>query len=187
MTQGVISGLNRTITVGNGSQSVTMEGLIQTDASINAGNSGGPLLNSKGEVIGINSAKAASGEGLGFAIPINTAKPIVEEVIKTGTFKKAFIGIEGSNVALYLQYYPDENLGTKTGVIISRVYEGAPAHLAGIQERDVIIGLDDKKIESMEQLTKVLFSYTPGDEVTVRLFRDGKEMEVRLRLGTAPE
>ncbi|MGI6733478.1 MAG: S1C family serine protease [Anaerovoracaceae bacterium] len=187
VTQGVISGLNRTITVGNGSQSVTMEGLIQTDASINAGNSGGPLLNSKGEVIGINSAKAASGEGLGFAIPINTAKPIVEEVIKTGTFKKAFIGIEGSNVALYLQYYPDENLGTKTGVIISRVYEGAPAHLAGIQERDVIIGLDDKKIESMEQLTKVLFSYTPGDEVTVRLFRDGKEMEVRLRLGTAPE
>ena len=85
---GVISVLNRTITVGNGSQSVTMEGLIQTDASINAGNSGGPLLNSKGEVIGINSAKAASGEGLGFAIPINTAKPIVEEVIKTGTFKK---------------------------------------------------------------------------------------------------
>lgn len=187
VTQGVISGLDRTITVGNSTQSVTMEGLIQTDASINSGNSGGPLLNSRGQVIGINSAKAASGEGLGFAIPINTAKPIMEEVIKTGTFNKAFIGIEGRNVALYLQYYPGENLGTKTGVIVSRVYEGAPADLAGIQESDVITGLNDTKIESMEQLTKQLFSYKPGDEITIRLFRDAKEMEVTLRLGTSPE
>jgi S1-C subfamily serine protease len=164
-----------------------MEGLIQTDASINAGNSGGPLLNSKGQVIGINSAKAVSGEGLGFAIPINTAKPIMEEVIKTGTFRKAFIGIEGSNVELYLQYYPDENLGTKTGVIVGRVYEGAPADLAGIQVRDVIVGLDNKKVETMEQLTKLLFSYKPGDEVTISLYRNAERIEVPLRLGTSPD
>lgn len=187
VTQGVISGLNRTIDVGNGAQTVTMEGLIQTDASINAGNSGGPLLNSKGQVIGINSAKAVSGEGLGFAIPINTAKPIMEEVIKTGTFRKAFIGIEGSNVELYLQYYPDENLGTKTGVIVGRVYEGAPADLAGIQVRDVIVGLDNKKVETMEQLTKLLFSYKPGDEVTISLYRNAERIEVPLRLGTSPD
>ncbi len=186
VTQGVISGLNRTITVGNGTQSVSMEGLIQTDASINSGNSGGPLLNSQGQVIGINSAKAASGEGLGFAIPINTAKPIMEEVMETGTFKKAYIGIGGADVALFLQYYPDENLGTETGVYISRIYEGSAAHLAGIQEGDVITMVDDTKVETMEQLTKLMFSYKPGDQVRIKLFRDAKEMEVSLTLGTAP-
>jgi len=90
VTQGVISGLNRTITVGDNNTQTKMEGLMQTDASINSGNSGGPLLNNKGQVIGINTAKAPAGEGLGFAIPINTAKPIIEEVMRTGSFKKAF-------------------------------------------------------------------------------------------------
>ena len=187
VTQGVISGLNRTITVGSSTQSVTMEGLIQTDASINSGNSGGPLLNSKGQVIGINSAKAASGEGLGFAIPINTAKPIIEEIMKSGTFRKAYIGIGGADAALYLQYYPDEDLGTETGVFVSKVYEGSPAHLAGIQEQDVITALGDTKIEKMEQLTRLLFSYKPGDEITVHLYRDKQKMEVTLKLGTSPE
>ena len=97
VTQGIISGLNRTITVSetaNGS-TTTMEGLLQTDASINSGNSGGPLINSAGQVIGINSAKAQSAEGLGFAIPINTAKPIINEIKEKGEFKKAYIGIGG--------------------------------------------------------------------------------------------
>lgn len=187
VTQGVISGLNRTITVGNNNKSVTMEGLIQTDASINSGNSGGPLLNSRGQVIGINSAKAASGEGLGFAIPINTAKPIIEEIMKTGTFKKAYIGISGANVELYLQYYPEENLGTRTGVIISRIYEGSPADLGGIRQKDVITAIDDTKIKTMEQLTKLLFSYKPGDVLTAHVLRDGKKMELSLKLGVSPE
>lgn len=187
VTQGVISGLNRTITVGNSTQPVTMEGLIQTDASINSGNSGGPLLNSKGQVIGINSAKAASGEGLGFAIPINTAKPIMEEVMKTGTFKKAYLGISGADASLYLQYYPDKDLGTKTGVYISRIYDGSPAYLAGIQQGDVITAINDTKVNTMEQLTKHLFSYKPGDEITVHVFRDRKEIKLALVLGVSPE
>jgi serine protease Do len=90
-------------------------------------------------------------------------------------------------VELYLQYYPDENLGTKTGVIVGRVYEGAPADLAGIQVRDVIVGLDNKKVETMEQLTKLLFSYKPGDEVTISLYRNAERIEVPLRLGTSPD
>ena len=187
VTQGVISGLNRTITVGNNTQSVTMEGLMQTDASINSGNSGGPLLDSRGQVVGINSAKAATGEGLGFAIPINTAKPIIEEIMKSGTFRKAYIGIGGADAELYLQYYPDEDLGTETGVFVSKIYEGSPADLAGIQEQDVITALNDTKIEKMEQLTRVLFSYKPGDEVTVHLFREKQKMEVTIKLGTSPE
>ncbi len=187
VTQGVISGLNRTITVGSGNQAVTMEGLIQTDASINSGNSGGPLLNSQGQVIGINSAKAATGEGLGFAIPINTAKPIVEEVMKTGTFRKAYIGIDGGDVEIYLQYYPDEDLGTQIGVFVSRIYESAPADLAGIRAGDIIIALDDTKIEKMEQLTKRLFYYKPGDTVTIKVIRDKREMEIPVKLGVSPQ
>lgn len=187
VTQGVISGLNRTITVGNGTKSTTMEGLIQTDASINSGNSGGPLLNSAGLVIGINSAKAASGEGLGFAIPINTAKPIIEEIMKTGTFRKAYIGVSVEDVELYLQYYPDDDLGTKTGAFVSRVFEASPAALAGLKEHDVITAVGNMDVKNKEQLTKNLFSYKPGDEVTIQVYRDKKPVEISLTLGVSPE
>lgn len=187
VTQGVISGLNRTITVGNGTKSTTMEGLIQTDASINSGNSGGPLLNSAGLVIGINSAKAASGEGLGFAIPINTAKPIIEEIMKTGTFRKAYIGVSIEDVELYLQYYPDDDLGTKTGAFVSRVFEASPADLAGIKEHDVITAVGNMEVKNKEQLTKHLFSYKPGEEVTIKVYRDKKPMEISVTLGVSPE
>lgn len=187
VTQGVISGLDRTITVGNGLQSIKMEGLMQTDASINSGNSGGPLLNSKGQVIGINSAKAASGEGLGFAIPINTAKPILEEVMATGSFKKAYIGIGGADAALYLQYYPDEVLGTETGVYVSQIYEGSPADIAGLRQGDVVTAIDETAVETMVQLTRELFAYKPGDEAVLTVYRDGKAMEVPVKLGTMPQ
>ena len=185
VTQGVISGLNRTITVSDTSGQTTMEGLMQTDASINSGNSGGPLLNSEGQVVGINSAKAASAEGLGFAIPINTAKPIIEQIIENGTFEKAFIGISGVNVELYLQYYPKDDLGTKTGVYISEVNEGSPANIAGLEAGDVITKLDDNEIETMEQLTRQLFLYEPGDQVTLTVFRDGKSIEKEVKLGVS--
>jgi serine protease Do len=185
VTQGVISGLNRTITVGSNNQTTTMEGLMQTDASINSGNSGGPLLNSEGQVIGINSAKAATGEGLGFAIPINMAKPIIKEVMETGTFKKAFIGIGGANVELYLQYFPQDDLGVKTGVYVSQIYQGSPAEIAGLKEGDAIVGLDDIDIKTMEQLTRELFSYKPGDKVTLTIYRNRQMMEKEVTLGIA--
>ncbi len=107
--------------------------------------------------------------------------------MRSGTFRKAYIGISGADAALYLQYYPDEDLGTETGVFVSKVYEGSPAHLAGIQEQDVITALNDTKIDKMVQLTRVLFSYKPGDEVTIHLYRNRQELEVTLKLGTAPE
>jgi serine protease Do len=185
VTQGVISGLNRTLTVSDTSGDVTMDGLMQTDASINAGNSGGPLLNSKGQVIGINSAKAASAEGLGFAIPINTAKPIIEEIIANGTFKKAFIGITGVNVDLYLQYYPTENLGTKTGVYVSEVAEASPADLGGLKKGDVITAIDKTGIDTMQQLMKSLFSYKPGDTVTLTVHRGGEILKKEVKLGVS--
>lgn len=187
VTQGVISGLNRTITVSDGQTPVTMDGLIQTDASINSGNSGGPLLNSQGQVIGINSAKAQTGEGLGFAIPINTAKPIVDEIKTKGEFKRSYIGIKGGNVADYLDAYPEANLGTKTGVYIAQIYTDSPAAGAGLKEGDIIVGLEDKKIETMTQLISTLFQYRPGDTVKLSVMRDARSMTVSVKLTSMDE
>jgi S1-C subfamily serine protease len=187
VTQGVISGLNRSITVSDGESEINMDGLIQTDASINVGNSGGPLLNSAGQVIGINSAKAQSGEGLGFAIPINTAKPIVDEIKTKGEFKRSYIGIKGGNVADYLQAYPDAKLGTETGVYVAQIYTDSPAAKAGMKEGDLIVGVEDKKIETMTQLISTLFKYRPGDEVKLSVIRDGQNMTMNVKLTTMDE
>ena len=186
VTQGGISGLNRTITVANNNgTTTTMEGLIQTDAAINSGNSGGPLLNSEGQVIGINTARASAGEGMGFAIPINVAKTIVEEVRETGTYKKAYIGISGTDVetaSVYYQFSPKEELGTETGAYIVQIYTNSPAAQVGIREGDVIIGLDDKEITSMSELTKELYNYKPGDQVRLTIMRDKKEIKLDVTL-----
>lgn len=182
VTQGVISGLNRSITVSEGQSQVTMDGLIQTDASINSGNSGGPLLNAEGQVIGINSAKAQSGEGLGFAIPINTAKPIVNEIKSKGEFKRVYIGIKGGSIADYLQANPNADLGSKTGVYVVQIYTDSPAAKAGMKEGDIIVGLENKKIETMTQLISDLFQYRPGDQVNVTILRDGRTMTVKVTL-----
>lgn len=187
VTQGVISGMDRSITVSDGQTKLTMDGLIQTDASINAGNSGGPLLNSEGHVIGINSAKAQSGEGLGFAIPINTAKPIVDEIKTKGEFKRSYIGIRGASVSDYLQAYPDAEIGTETGVYIVQLYTDSPAEKAGLKEGDIITGLEDQKIESMTQLISGLFQYRPGDTVKLSVIRDSRTMTFNVTLTTMDE
>ncbi|MEL7654858.1 MAG: trypsin-like peptidase domain-containing protein [Bacillota bacterium] len=187
VTQGVISGLNRSITVSDGQSQITMDGLMQTDASINAGNSGGPLLNSAGQVIGINSAKAQSGEGLGFAIPINTAKPIVDEIKAKGEFKRSYIGIKGGNVTDYLQAYPDTDFGTETGVYVAEIYSDSPAEIAGLKEGDIIVSLENEKIETMTQLISTLFQYRPGDTVKLSVMRDAREMSLNVTLTTMDE
>jgi len=187
VTQGVISGLDRSISVTDGQTQLTMDGLIQTDASINAGNSGGPLLNSEGLVIGINSAKAQSGEGLGFAIPINTAKPIVDEIKAKGEFKRSYIGIRGASVSDYLQAYPDAEIGTETGVYIVQIYTDSPAEKAGMKEGDIITGLEDQDIKTMTQLISGLFKYRPEDSVNLSVIRDGRTMTFNVTLTTMDE
>ena len=174
VTSGIISGLNRAVRV---DQNTIMDNLIQTDASINRGNSGGPLLNSKGEVIGINTAKINSAEGLGFSIPINIAKPIVEEVIKTGKYETVSLGIGGYDVAQY-QASLGIDLGVEDGVIVIESYEDTPAHDAGIMNGDIIVKVDDKEIESMQALKKVLYGYKSGDTVELTIIRNKEEMKV---------
>lgn len=184
VTAGVISGLNRTITVSDGQTETTMDNLIQTDAAINSGNSGGPLLNSEGKVIGINSAKAQNGEGLGFAIPINTAIPIIESVLESGSFQRVYLGIQGGSVAEYQAAYPDEELASDKGVIVSDFLTNSPAKAAGMQKGDIIVGLDDEAIDNMTDLITNLLHYKSGDKVSVKVVRGDKTLTFQVTLTT---
>lgn len=178
VTSGIISGLNRTIEV---SQSSKMENLIQTDASINQGNSGGPLLNAKGEVIGINSAKVLSGEGLGFAIPINIVKPIVNQVIEKGKYTTVYIGISGVDLITYEQALGID-LRADYGAYVAEILPNSPASDSGLQAGDVIISIDNKKVETYANLKKLLYEYKPGDEVTLGVMRNGQTINIKVVL-----
>jgi serine protease Do len=182
VTSGIISGLERSIAL---NEIESIEGLVQTDASINPGNSGGPLLNAKGEVIGINTAKIQTGEGLGFAIPINTAKPIVDEFIKKGEFTKVYLGIKGDNVQRYIMQYGN-NLGTEQGVLVYKVYSNSPVSRGGIKEGDVILAINNKNISTMGQLVRQLYQYRPGDKVKIEILRAGKKITREIVLEAMP-
>ena len=176
VTSGIISGLHRSIKV---DETNMIEDLIQTDASINPGNSGGPLLNSKGEVIGINTAKIKSAEGLGFSIPINTVKPIIEQVIKEGTYKTVYIGITAVEVELYERQFGID-LQVDNGVIVLGIVPDSPASKAQLQIGDIITKIDGQDIENKNKLKKVLYNYKKGDKAKLSIIRSGKEMEVEI-------
>ena len=181
VTQGVVSGLDRTITASSDNKQVRMENLIQVDAAINSGNSGGPLLNNNGQVIGINTAKTESGENMGFAIPINTAKPIVESIKETGEYSRAYMGVSVTNVSDIAQEQ-NGNLGTETGAYVAQVTPGSPAEAAGLRARDVIVELDGKKIESRNDLINQLLNYSSGDTVDVKYYRNGNQETASVQL-----
>jgi len=181
VTSGIISGLNRSIPI-NDYESI--DGLIQTDASINPGNSGGPLLNSKGEVIGINTAKIQTGEGLGFAIPINIAKPIVDEFINEGEFSKVYLGIRGIDVSDFIQNF-DEDLGVQSGVLIYQITPGSPADKGNLKEKDVIISIGDSTINNMRQLQRELYKYRPGEDAVIGIVRNKERIEIKVNFGNS--
>ena len=174
VTSGVISGLNRSMRI---DQYNTIEDLIQTDASINPGNSGGPLLNGRGEVIGINTVKIKSevAEGLGFSIPINVAKPIIESVIKEGTFKTVQLGVTGVEVDKYERTLGVE-LSVDKGIVILEIVPNSAAFKAGMESNDILTKIDGEEIENMNQLKKILYKYKDGDKVNLSFIRNGKEM-----------
>ena len=182
VTQGVVSGLDRTITVSGGMGApVTMQDLIQVDAAINSGNSGGPLLNSRGQVIGVNTAKAQA-EGMGFAIPINTAIPIVEKVLRDGVFERVFMGVSAADVQVIKNNYPNVEILADSGAVITDVNPASPAERAGLKVKDVIISVDGIEITGSDSLIKTLLGYASGDTITVKFNRDGEIMETQLTL-----
>ena len=182
VTMGVISALNR--------QVGSMQGLIQTDAAINNGNSGGPLINSLGQVIGINTLVVRStnegnvAEGLGFAIPSNLVREITLQLIAKGKVERAYLGIT---------YQPVDPLSTSGltmnatyGVVIVRVEPGSPAARAGLQEGDVILAFDGQKLDE-DALTALLLKHKAGETVTLTVLRDNKQIELKVTLGARPQ
>ncbi|MDR1778390.1 MAG: S1C family serine protease [Clostridiales Family XIII bacterium] len=186
ITQGVVSGLNRSLEITEDTRTVYMDGLIQVDAAINSGNSGGPLLNSRGEVIGVNTAKA-SAEGMGFAIPINTAKPIIEKVIATGSFERAYMGVSAANASDLAAQYPNLGIDGIEGAFVTAVTTGSPAAEAGLQMKDVITAIDGVAVTGSSDMIKKLLNYSPGDTVTVTYIRNGQEKTVEVDLVSQDE
>jgi putative serine protease PepD len=196
LTTGVVSSLGRTVQTG---ENTFIDEAIQTDAAINRGNSGGPLLNSHGEVIGINSAIYAptgTTAGIGFAIPVNTARRVAEDLIKTGRVRRATLGIEGRG--LWPGLAEALHLPVQQGILVERVTPGGPAAqagirggthsiVAGLQELrtggDVLVAWDDKPLATQMDLNLLLNRAWPGDSVTLTIIRDGKKMTVPVKLG----
>lgn len=177
VTSGIISGLNRSIQV---SRLNVMEGLIQTDASINPGNSGGPLLNGEGKVIGINTAKIQTGEGLGFSIPINLVKPVIDEIINDGSFRNVYIGFTGSEVKVY-EIQMSVDLPAEEGIVIIELLPDSPAVEAGLRPLDVIIKVDDEKVTNMSNLRKTLYNYRIGQKAILTINRNGEIIKVPIK------
>ena len=172
LTSGVISGLNRTVEV-NG---IYMEDLIQTDASINSGNSGGPLMNSKGEVIGINTVKVASAEGIGFAIPINQIKPIIDKIVKNGEFIEPYFGVLAYDKAM--TSYISSDIKLDTGIFVYDIDYGSPAYISGIRKGNIILTVDDIPIDTLCEFRSILFSKNIGEKMRVKILNDKGEKEV---------
>ena len=176
LTSGYISGKDRVITLQDGS---TMEGLFQTDAAINPGNSGGGLFNDKGQLIGINTAKAGNSDGIGFAIPSNLAKPILEQIIKNGKFESVSLGIRGIDVSRY-NVLGQEKLPIDSGVYIHEILSGSPAESAGLKPKDIITKVGDTKVTSNSTLKAALVNYKIGDKVKIEVYRDGKTTTIEV-------
>jgi serine protease Do len=184
VTVGVVSATGRAIDTGQG---YLIEGLIQTDAAINQGNSGGPLVNLAGQVIGINtlmvrnSNSGAVAEGLGFAIPINTARAVAEQIMQKGYFARPYLGIRYQSITPGVaQAY---NLPVEWGVYVTDVATGSPAALAGIQPDDIITLIGDTAIDETHSYLNCLFQYQPGDKITISFLRDRQKMQVQVTLG----
>jgi serine protease Do len=179
VTVGVISAKGRT-GLGTG----TYEDFIQTDASINPGNSGGPLVNIDGEVIGINAMIISPGQGIGFAIPINLAKTIMAELIKTGKVIRPWVGIglQGLTPELMKNF----NVKEKEGAIISQVYEGSPGEKAGLKTGDIIVQIDGKKIKDSQDVVHEVLKRPVGQKVLLEVIRDGKRVEISVTTAQMP-
>lgn len=189
VSRGIISGLKRTVTAGGGfEKSETLTNIIQTDAAINPGNSGGPLLNISGEVIGVNVAMAQGAQSIGFAIPSNQIKKIVEQVKTTGKITTPYIGVRYIPIDNEIQ--KENNLPYDYGVLVARgqkvtdfaVIPGSPADKAGIVENDIILEIDGKKIDENNILTNLIAEHSVGDNITVKIWHKGDTKNILVTL-----
>ncbi|MFW5686760.1 MAG: S1C family serine protease [Halanaerobium sp.] len=185
VTVGVISALGRPIQIPADDRQVrTYQNLIQLDAAINPGNSGGPLLNNEGEVIGINTAVSQVGQGIGFAIPVNEIKDIVNELQDTGEVNRPWIGIAFSEISKDVQEYFE--LDSREGVMVIEVYEDSPAEKAGLKAYDIITEVDQEKIEDTSDITEIISDKEVGDKIMFKVIRNGNSEILVGRIGDKP-
>lgn len=190
---GVVSGLGRTISASDqgGGFLETLQGIIQTDAAINPGNSGGPLLDLKGNVIGINTAIAESAQSIGFAIPINIAKRAIQQVLENNKITYPFLGIHyvsiDSDVKKQFNLSVDQGAYVISGSDTPAITKGSAADKAGIKEKDIVEEINGEKITQTNALSTIIEKYNPGDTVTLKILRDGKEMDIKVTLGERSE
>ncbi len=184
VTVGVVSATGRSLETGNGYQ---IENLIQTDAAINQGNSGGPLVNLAGEVIGINTMivrgtnSGSVAEGLGFAVPVNTAQAVAAQIIQKGYFSRPYMGISFQPISpeIALRY----NLPAQWGAYITKVASGSPASQAGLQKGDIITKLGNIEIDETHPYLNTLFTFAPNQQITIEFIRNGKTQQTQITLG----
>ncbi len=179
VTKGIISGINRTIKFKD--EESYMEDLIQTDATINEGNSGGALVNTKGELIGINTVKITDAEGIGFAVPINIVKPILEKLVETGKFEEGYLGIYGYDKEVIP--YLDSTLNINSGIYIATILPDGALFNKGAVVGDIITKIDGVEINKMNDLKKYIYTKQPKDTVKLTIRRHEKEFEIEVQLG----
>ncbi len=197
VTSGIVSALHRNFEVAqeNRSRSTRYANVIQTDASINHGNSGGALANIYGQLIGINAVIAGGGEnsgsiGIGFAIPVNTVKRITRQLIQSGRVTRPWLGILYTETGTIKEQHPSEvaNLdGSPNGLFVSDVIRNSPAMIAGIQPNDVIISFNDKPVTDRWEFATQLEKLGVGETIMLKIWRDGKEVPIQIKLGKRPE
>ena len=191
VTSGIVSAKGRSITTDNNE---SLSNLIQTDAAINPGNSGGPLLDAGGDVIGINTAIASNSNGIGFAIPIDIARPIMAQAVAGQPLNRPYMGIHF--VSITRQLADEQKLPVNVGALVggfdangqpvSGVEPGKPADVGGIKDGDIIVSIDGKVIDEEHPLDATLAQFSPGDTVSVDVLRDGKHLTLKVTLATRP-
>jgi S1-C subfamily serine protease len=198
VTSGIVSAKGRDIQVDNGSNGTTgttgstrITNLIQTDAAINPGNSGGPLADASGSVVGVNTAVATDSSGIGFAIPIDIARPIMEQAIKGEALSRPWIGIRFQSINL--QVKQDLGLKVDSGALVSNsggtdpsIVADSPAAKAGIQDGDIVVSINGTRIDQEHPLDALLVQYAPNDTIELEVLRKGATIKVQVTLGTRP-
>jgi serine protease Do len=188
LTMGVVSATGRREVIPSAGRTRTYADLIQTDAAINSGNSGGPLVNSRGEVIGINTAIVANGftggnVGIGFAIPINRVKTIVQQLIEKGSYRRGYLGVALSDIPADMK----DELKATQGILIRSVEKGMPAERAGIEPGDIVTEVDGAPVRNESHFREMIADKGPGATVTLKILRDGKPLTVRATLTNHPD
>lgn len=189
VTSGIVSGTGRSLTAtdSTGSMSERLSDMIQTDAAINSGNSGGPLVNAAGEVIGINTATSSSAENVGFAIPISSVKGMLSQLVERGEAARAYVGTYG--IEITAEFAKEYNLPVNAGAYLysassySAILKDSPAAKAGLRDKDIITAVNGVKVGAAGSLSSLVGEYKPGDTVQLTVIREGKEIAVNVELG----